>query len=310
MARYYRSGRRYRRYGGRYWRRNWWRRGVARAQKQGTRRFTISIPIEGFGSVPIGATSYNSTPCGFTPFLSTNRAAGTPTKVNTMGSLIGSNLFSTYCNLYDEVKLNSVYLEVAVTGLPESKQAVKVVTCVDRHATIDDIDTFYSVPNMLGSAECDSKMFTSLTYAKVSRYFRARDRQENTIFVDSTLGTVEMLPGTVNVYTNGGIKEFLDNGNLYGALNPLISLGFVLGSATTAASTISFQYRVVWNLTFRNPKYGASSASRGVSDVKGDVSDGEIERLKMIAHEDVQLPLTDEDTRMSMDDYDKVEKGS
>lgn len=264
-----------------YYRRNWgyryWGRryGVQRAQQQGTRRFSVSIPIEGAASIGVAANSVNSSSCGFQPFFNTNRAGGTATRDHCVGTLVGNNLFATYCNLYDEVKLNSFYVEIAVTGLPESKQAVKVVTCIDRHATIDDIDSSYTVTNMMGSAECDSKMFTSLNYSKVSRYFRARDKQERDIFVDSSLGTRVVTLEDTSTYQIAGIKEFLDNGNLYGAFNPLMSLGFVLGSSPAASATVSFQYRVVWNLTFRNPKYGSSSVSRGVGMLMSDGVDRE-----------------------------------
>ena len=287
MPRFYRYPyRRYRRSGGRYWRRSWWRRGVTRVQKQGTRRFSVSIPVEGSASIGVSASSLNSNSCGFQPFFNTNRAGGTATRDHCVGTLVGNNLFSTYCNLYDEVKLNSFYVEIAVTGLPESKQAVKVVTCIDRHATIDDIDSSYTVANMMGSAECDSKMFTSLNYSKVSRYFRARDKQERDIFVDSSLGTRVVTLEDQSTYQIAGIKEFLENGNLYGAFNPLMSLGFVLASSPAASSTVSFQYRVVWNLTFRNPKYGSSSVGRGVDSFKSDVKSDDVEVLPDVVEEE------------------------
>lgn len=323
MARYYRSGRRYRRgYGGRYWRRSWWRRSVSSAQKQGTRRFSVSIPVEGVASAPVGNGTANSYVLGFQPFYNSNNAnPAYPEYFKKNGNLVGNNLFSTYTQLYDEVKLNSVSLQLAVVGLPAQHTAVKVVTGVDRHCTLEDIRSAGTLANLMGSAESSSRMFTSLTNAKVYRYFRARDRQERETFVDSSLGTQAFSPAEGVTYNLGGLLEFMNCHSLYGALNPLISVGFSLAGNVAADSNVTFQYRVVWNLTFRNPKYGVTGAGRGDLFLRGEGDDevkGEseldeetIKKLKGLLHEDVQLPLVDEDTRMSMDDDgDKDEKGS
>lgn len=298
MPRFYRySSRRYRRYGGRYWRRNWWRRGVSRAQKQGTRRFGICIPIEGAGSVSVSGGATNSAVFGFNPFFNSNRGEGTATRLNSYGSLIGNDLFTTYTNLYDEVKVNSVYIELAIANTVGTSNAIKVVSSVDRHATLSDINQVANLSQLSAAAESDCKMFTSLTYAKVSRYFRARDRQESTIFVDSSLGTVQP-EGT---YTNAGLKEFLENGNLYGAFNPLVRFGFMVGAAPLAAATVGFQYRVLWNLTFRNPKYGQNvSFQRSMRSV----GEGVDEVVKSV--DDEVLPDVEEDTKKSSKKFDEL----
>lgn len=324
MARYYRRGyRRYRRGGGRYWRRNWWRRGTTSSQKSGTRRFNISIPVEGYGSVAVNGGESKSFSFAFEPFYNSQPPATSLEKYYIYGNVVQSNLFATYCSLYDEVKLNSCSVQLAVTGLPENKQAVKIVSSVDRHCNLDDLRTYRSGDWISGSAESDTRMFTSLMNAKMFRYFRARDMQERTVFVDSTGGTRIYSPSQGVTYNTAGLVEFLDTGSLYGAFNPIIYYCFYLGAAPVSAGTVSFQYRVVWNLTFRNPKFGTQGGSaKGVDmksvedDVEGadsELDEETIKKLKALLHEDVQLPLSEEDTRMSMDDGeedDKEKKGS
>lgn len=325
MARYRRGYRRYRRrYRSGWPYRSWRRFGVSASQKSGTRRFTISIPVEGYCSVAVDANSHNSHSIGFTPFYnSTNTNAALPEFNHRNGNLVQNNLFITYCSLYDEVKINSMSVAVSVDGAPQGTNGVKVVSCVDRHVTLNDIRTAYLVSNMFGSAESSSRMFSSLQNAKVYRYIPARDIGEKTSFFDSTLGTLNY-----GNYQLAGPLEFISNTSLYGCYNPIVFFGFSFSTAPLAAGTVYVQYRVTYNLTFRNPKYGGSINSRGegfsemksevVEDMKGVEDVGEeseldeetVRKIKALLHEDVQLPLTLDEKKDEMVDDEKDEKVS
>lgn len=331
MARYrmYPRYRRYRRYGGRYWRRNWWRRGVRSSQQSGTRKFSIVIPVQGYGSTNVGATLHESTSFGFQAFYNSDSVAGAQ-GVNRFGNLIQSDLFTTYCNLYDEVKINSCSIQLVVTGLPEGNSGVKVISAVDRHCTVDDIRGLRTAANLSTSSESDTRMFSSLNNARVWRYFRARDMQERTVYVDSSYGSRQYTVGGVT-YNIAGLLEFLDTGSLYGAFNPITVFAFELSNAPNAAATVSFQYRVSWNLTFRNPKYGLSGLSksglgsdgrldtdgfsvsdlpdvdRGIEDDEEDedLDEETLKKLKAFLLKDVQLPLKEEEKKDEMEDDEK-----
>jgi hypothetical protein len=287
---------------------------VSRAQSQGTRRFNISIPIDGYMSAPVPASNVFSNSVAFQPFYNSNAPDAAAESSHRLGSLLNSNLFTTYCGLYDEVKLNSVSLSVAVTSVPESKSAVKVYTCLDRHCNLNDIRSNYPTANMGVSAESSSVMFTSLDRSKIYRYFSARDRQERDTFFDATLGVVSYSPSQGVTWNMSGPLEFLEGGSLYGAFNPIIYLGFQLGSSPAAAGNVAFQFRVVWNLTFRNPKYGVNGNAKGVSfsDMKSEVveekksesgvSEGSALRKKEKVDEPVYEESVIPDDEVEMDD--------
>lgn len=296
--------------------RSWRRFGVSSAQKSGTRRFSISIPIEGYSSVGVAANSHVSYPVGFTPFYNSDNAVTTDPEISHhAGTLVGNSLFATYCQLYDEVKLNSVSFSVAVDQTPTGTNGVKIVSCIDRHATLDDIRGAYTVGQMSSSAEADSKMFSSLQNARVYRYFAARDIGERTSFFDCTLGTQSYTVGQ-NTYNMAGPLEFIRNTSLFGCYNPIIFVGFSFSSAPAAAGIVYFQYKATYNLTFRNPKYGGYAASKGegFSDMKSDViesvkkDDDEMEeaptlKKKKVVYEEEDIPDDEEEE----DDYEEQE---
>lgn len=287
MPYYYR-----RRYRSRWPYRSWRRFGVSSAQKSGTRRFSISIPVEGYRSVGVAANSHVSYSVGFTPFYnSTNGNTGDAEYSHHVGTLVGHNLFTTYCQLYDEVKLNSMSVSISVDQVPVGTSGVKVISCVDRHVTLNDIRQVYPVGNMTGSAECDSKMFSSLQNARVYRYFAARDVGERTSFFDSTLGQENYTDGG-NTYTMAGPLEFIQNTSLFGCFNPIVFLGFSFSAAPNAAGTVYFQYKVTYNLTFRNPKYGGTGNAKGegFEDMKSEV----VEEIKSESEGSVMKKLDDE----------------
>lgn len=265
---YYRRG-----YRSRWPYRSWRRFGVSSAQKSGTRRFSISIPVEGYTSIGVAANSHLSLAAGFTPFYSSsNQAAGDVEITHHNATLVGNSLFTTYCQLYDEVKLNSVAFSISVDQTPTGTNGVKIVSCIDRHVTLDDIRANYTVGQMSASAEADSRMFSSLQNARMYRYFGARDVGERTSFFDCSLGTQSYTVGQ-NTYNMAGPLEFIKNNSLFGCFNPIIFVGFSFSSAPSAAGVVYCQYKVTYNLTFRNPKYGGYSSSKGegFSDMKSEL---------------------------------------
>lgn len=254
----------YRRYP---YRRSYWRRGgVGAAQKQGTRRFKLLIPVEGTASVPVPANRNYSYVCGFEPYYASTAASDSnPDRYSQFGNVVTTPLFQTYCKLYDEVKLNSVRLAVAVVKLPSGVSGFKAVTAIDRHCTIDDIYVRRPATQLMGSAECQTKMFTSLDYAKLFRRFYARDLQEKSIFIDSTIGQQDVpSSGGIPAITRTGIKEFLDAGSCYSAFNPMIDVGFVFANGPTADDVVVMQYTIQYEFVFRNPKFAISSVSKGL----------------------------------------------
>lgn len=246
----------YRRYP---YRRSYWRRGgVGSSQQSGTRRFKLMVPIEGTGSLNVALGNSLTSVGGFQPYYTSNSVAGNDV-LKKFANVVSTPLFQTYCKLYDEVKLDSMKLRIAVVKLPAGVSGFKCVTTVDRHCTIDDIFNPQTGNQMVGSAECQTRMFTSLQNAKIYRNIYARDLSERTNFLDSTLGSVD-----VDGVTRSGIKDFIESGTAWSAFYPIINVVFQLGTAATANDTLVFQFTCQYAFTFRNPKFAVSSVSKSL----------------------------------------------
>jgi hypothetical protein len=181
------------------------------------------------------------------------------------GNVVTSPLFQTYCKLYDEVKVDSMKLTLAIVKLPAGASGFKCISAVDRHCTMDDIFVRQGVAGLQGCAESQTRMFTSLQNAKVFRTVYARDLSERTSFVDSTLGSRTVAAsGQAPQYTQSSLKDFLEAGSLWGAFFPVINFMFQFGTATTADDTIVFQFTCEYTFTFRNPKFAITSVAKSL----------------------------------------------
>lgn len=320
---YYRSS--YYRYARRWPYRSWRRSGVARSQQQGNRRFTVSIPIEGYGLVGVLANQRYSRVMMFQPFYNSD-SDGATDGLSKYGNVVGNEVFQIYCRLYDEVKVDSMSVQIAVQGLPAGVNGFKLVSAVDRHVNLHDIFNLQTTAQLFGSPESMSRVFTSLQNAKQYRVVYARDLGERTTFCDSTLGTRDVAAaGGVDAYQQRGLLEFLNEG-LYSCFVPGISVGFECSSSPATAGYCTVQYKCVYKFTFRNPKYsGIGGMSRGVetfsearaaemSDLKErSESDGIVEEEKeapvkkkeKVVYEEEVLP--DDDDTLIDDDDDEEE---
>lgn len=304
--------------------RSWRRNSVYRSQTNGTRRFSVSIPVEAYASVPVVSGSRNTYSIVFQPWYTSNSASATvPDYYSKYGNVINNGVYQIYTRLYDEVKIDGVSLQVAVQGLPTSVNGFKCVSAVDRHYALSDISSIQGVSRLMGAPESMSKTFTSLQNAKIYRSFWARDIGERTTFADSSLGTKDIAQTqTVPAYQMAGLTEFLNDAT-YQVFCPGITLGFELGAAPASAGTVEIQYKIVWKFTFRNPKYGGGTLSRGfetfsetraeeIADLKkeiesdGGTSEGSALRKKVVK---IEEPVYEEEV-VPDDEKDEMEDDS
>lgn len=318
--------RRYRRGYPRYYRRNWsrwpyrsWRRGVRSSQVAGNRRFNVVIPVQDAFSVEVDSSSFFSNVQATCPFYYNSNAQAASFRF-THGSLLLSQLYRVYTQLYDEVKINSVSMSFQLMngiGIGGTVPALKFITSWDRDCNYAECVNGTGVPtaeNLITGSESQSILISNTSSQKVFRYNRATDLMEKCTFHDCTLGS----SGTVIID-----KVFAaDTGNNRIGYCP--SCFFVVNTAVKPEEGTKFTFNISleikYNVTFRNPKYGlAAGNAKGLMDSKfggddvsgaSEIDEETIKKLKALLHEDVQLPITEEDTRMSMEDDEKDEKVS
>lgn len=288
----------------RYWRRGgWFNSGVRRAQTQGVRRFTISIPVEETFTLGVDNNALDSTSLyGVFPLMNSSLNDTRAEHRNCHCNLLLSDVFRTYCGLYDEVKINSVSMGLSVMSVPVGS-GFKIYTMIDRHANVTDTLGYFALSSKINGSEVDSSVFTSLQRAKYYRYFKARDLGERTSFFDATYGTK-----TLPQYQSGGVQvashDNIVNEDWYNnavgtAFCPLIQFGLKFSSNAVQGASATVNLTVRYNLTFRNPKYDVSVApARALS-----VSD-----MRKAVVEEVKEDAETEDVKMSDEKEDEMEE--
>ena len=244
------------------------RSGLVRAQTSGTRRMNLSIPVQEAFSINIttpvgGAGNFWSSVYCVQPYFAVTASTNMDNVAH--GCLINSRLYRVYTTLYDEVKINSVYVKMTVMtniGSGGVTPALRVLTMWDRSIDAEDIigTNLPSHTNMETGSGSQSSMIVNNSRAILSRYVKASDIQECSKFHDCSIVSdgSYMYDGTWVTRKLG--SESIRNGQDCGFVPGMF---FALNSATAPAAgssfTFSVQLDVKYNVTFRNPKFGLSA---------------------------------------------------
>lgn len=343
----------YRRYlsrggaGSRRWRRTgWWRsygrgrRASRSAYTSGRRRMTLRVPVEAQVQFSIAAGSNWSNLACVQPFMcykdtSTHKSAS-------VAALINSPLYRNYCYLYDQVKVDSVYVSGSIIdgiGIGGNFNSLSFSSSWDRNVQPFEViiggKPGITAQTIQYGSEAQSFLLTNNSRQLVRRWNKASDILERTTFHDCSFSTGSaqseykywdeaFMPIVNGVFssTNGG----------HGYV-PGLWMAFYSPQTDVSPRTVNVTFKVIWKVTFRNPKYGLAAESAGAKaieesglkaeDVVVEEGEGEggeddeldpetIRKLKALLHEDVQLPLTVDDKKGRMDDEEEKddEKGS
>jgi hypothetical protein len=153
--------------------------------------------------------------------------------------------------------------------------ALRFVTCWDRDWYYEDASAARIMSNsdLETGSESQVTLIVNNSRAIISRYSRASDILERSTFHDCTLDE------------DGGSysDQYYNAGNSVGYSPGLL---FAINTATAPGQDQSFSFNVAldvrWNVTFRNPKYGLSSAAgRGVSSIE-DLKKEVVEDVKAV----------------------------
>lgn len=254
----------------RYWRRRGWyrRRGTNRAQTAGNRRFKLTVPCNDLYSVTIAGGARRSGVHAISPFC-TNVGNNLPH--HCLGSAFLNASFISYCNLYDEVKVDwvSVTLE-CMENIGANVNSVIVYTGIDRRSSYAELNStgapFPSITDLIGSSSCVMSYMNSTAKRSVRRFFSASDLIERNQFVDTDFTNQN------GVFLNTAFFGAGANPNFW---CPSVLFGVELsGNAPAGGYTVPFAYNIKWGFTFRGPKYASQAASSKSVEIEsgGDVS--------------------------------------
>lgn len=274
FRRYGGYGRRYRRwYNRRGWTRSWRRGSMSRRIASGTRTFSMTVPMENIFTVNFMGGQYNSVVQCIEPFYFDPSAAHPEFLCC---PLIQSQLYRTYAQLYDDVKIDWCSYEISILDPIGSQtyNALRLWTAVDRRVTkndVTDVNEAPTAPQIRNMSSAQGTMFVNNSRAVVRRYIAASDLAERTTYHDCSF-TAAAAPNI----------SFIDKAWNHGDNNiPFFCPGlwFFVESTTSTADTraISVSVKCKYGITFRNAKFGlavtgnAGPKSAAVSD-KRDVA--------------------------------------
>lgn len=286
MPRYYRfSGRRYRRY--RRYRRFYRRyRGRKRAVNATSRsRIRVKIPAQFQVKLTIPEDEHDSNVATISPLACV--ALPQSGSIQWRGGLLDAPLYTTYSLLYDEMKLEGMKAQIAITSPVGSGagayKSLQLYTAIDRKLTYDDMLTIHypTVAQLRNYSSYIAATALNNNIAKVTRSVYASDLFEKASFADAspvTYNAVKISDGAghdivhdLRTLASNRLILAANNNSSFTvtgpAFNPIMYIGVSAPSDTGGAggSEVTLLIDIMYYVTFRNPKFGAASGNAKIS---------------------------------------------
>lgn len=240
---YRRFKRRYRRWGKRYFKKRF------RRYINGSSKSTIRIKTS-WTTTPTVSAGYGTTP-GDVIYSKPYAGSGNE------GSLQHSQLYKTYCSLYEEVKIIGVKINMAViTPVGDTTTpSLQIFSAWDRKR--GDGEAAPTGAEIVASSTSAVATAINNSVAKISRSCWASDLMEKATWIDCTLGASNVNDAWVAAGTN---PNMFCPSFMWALCSPS------LGAAHNVTVSISYTYY----LAFRNPKWGGSGGRSGAAMRGGD----------------------------------------
>ena len=246
---------RYRRYFRRYYRR--YRRRFVNGSSRSSVR--LKVPITTTATFTQGANTLGSN------VIPLARPFGTS---SSNYSALNSQLYRTYCSLYDEVKCIGVKMNLAVsTPIGTSEvPSLQIFSSWDRKRC--SIEAPPSFNDLKTYSTFSSAVAVNNSVAKIQRTLYASDLFEKAAYHDCSLS----LAG--GVYSDAAYEAA---GAALSFFNPELFVAVAVPNNTTDAHTINCTVEITFYYSFRNPKFGGSALSSKGPAVVMDAVDGGID---------------------------------
>lgn len=167
-------------------------------------------------------------------------------------SALNSALYRTYCNLYDEVKVVGMKVQLNVSSQVGGNDipSLQIYTAFDRRNAYDEARPTFSDLKTYSTFAVATAVNNSV--AKLQRSLYASDLLEKAQWHDCSLS----LAG--GVYEDDAYKTSDNNPNFF---IPAMFICMAIPNVTVQ-TTVNATVDVMYYFSFRNPKYGASAAAK------------------------------------------------
>lgn len=240
---YRRRFRRYRRYGRRY------RRRYARRYVNGSSRSSIRCKC-----VVTGQSTLHS---GYGDTLGTDVFRISPFATSGLSNpvpVVSSPLFQAYQNLYEEMKIIGMKVQISVTDQVggATLPSLQIYTAWDRRVGYGEAAL---TPSMIKNASSNN-IATALNnnIAKLSRSIYASDLIEKAQWLDSSFADVA--GSNIAAWEAAGLNPNFFHPGFY------MCFGSPSLSQASEVASVHFSVSVTYYIAFRNPRFGGSSSNR------------------------------------------------
>lgn len=248
---YYRRGYRRRWRIGRRYRRRFYRRSYARRFVNGSSRSSIRCKcvVTGSGSLKSGYGDTLGNVYKIYPLQAFSNVGGNTVPV------VSSPLFQAYQNLYEEMKVIGMKVQVCVTDQigGATLPSLQIYTAWDRRHGYGEPD--YNAAAVKNSASNNVATALNNNVAKLSRSIYASDLIEKAQWMDSSNDAGGAGSNIQAYYTADRNPNFF---------SPAFFMCFGSPSLSQASevASVHFSVSVTYYVAFRNPRYGGSSSSK------------------------------------------------
>lgn len=273
----------------RYYRRKYRRRYKKKVINLTSRsRITVRIPVTKTVTLSVPASTKQSNVICFSPVFDYRAAeaynAGTDTKYiwehfHLDGGLMYHPLYTNYAALYDEMKIDRMTVRGVIqtpVGAGQDFESVSVFTAWSRNMDRTDFATEYpSITSMRNLSTYQQAIAVNNTVNKFMRSIGASDLLEKISFVDASPWPSSAQSPTQTISSDGAtthtaaantlkpLAAWSNSNGLSPKFAPCFFFGINAGVISDQPRTAVCQVQIMYTVTFRTPKFGASaSASR------------------------------------------------
>lgn len=249
------------------------------ASTSGTKRVSVSIPIEADGNFNFSANSKVSQVVAF----------------KTPDNLATSATYQAYSQLYDEARVVGVTYKLIFGGgfTNTGTGFFTFYSCVDRIGTSDDVTNRMTADEVKGSSSTVRSTFTIQQRLGATRSYFASNLLEKNTWWDCTVSS-NTIPELVSSTT---------------AFKPLLQC--IVETSASSSSSQQLPYRLMQEIVvqFRNPKLKVTGNSKFSELVKSAIEEGKEEepvlKKKKVVYEEEVLP-DDEEEEMDEDEQEPL----